>query len=641
MTRSALLGMVPAILLAGGADARAQSVDLSEHLEFRVEKSDGTAGELLAGRLADVGIDATVRVEWDEESLATAIGRAQSEFAVDEALLGRIEFLRRIATGFHEVQGLLVGTKRAGIDVARHRRDGAPEFEVEAARERFFELNDAFATRADSLLGLLQQAEDQMETPEGRALARQLLARANEAILTEKRYDSLATLVGHFATVETDRLHTRLRQRLSESRVQVFMEAWIGLAGARRRLHLPGYDSVATGPPRPYPRFQLSPDERLERELAAAEQLGQDLQSPDSVAARVARAFEALKEAGRAVTAGLEDELLQASLDTVRRSLDALAEEEVRALSDEMNRTRSLLRSLRRGPQVGAASDAATLLRLAEQFGAASRELRRLVRDAGDRFERLADNLAERAAELEDAAQSAVFERVAERLRRAHEMLTDDPAVRQVLDDLASLEASLGVTGEVVRSGERIEGIGRAAGPARSLDASLELLTAGERHPGNVVVFRAQVVRKAGDNGGEIVVGETRRMIRLRVLGFYLEPRGALLLADPREAELEAQSYEPAVSLAYVAHLGLRNATAWNALLNPGLGLSLSLMDFVDDRDFELGVGAVATLLRDFLYAGYGRNLQAGADYFFVGLNPLAVDDLWSQQRGAAALGGG
>jgi hypothetical protein len=181
--------------------------------------------------------------------------------------------------------------------------------------------------------------------------------------------------------------------------------------------------------------------------------------------------------------------------------------------------------------------------------------------------------------------------------------------------------------------------IGRRVGPTQSLDTSLDLLTSGERHPGELAVIEARVVVRSAAGGNDVVLARGRQTFRLRVLGFYLEPRGALLFVDPQDDALAAQSFESAVSLSYVAHVGIKGFGFWNDVLNPGLGVTLSLLDFEDGRDLELGIGGSVTILRDFFFVGYGRDLQAEVNVFYIGVNPLALGDLLSL-RGGRGYGG-
>jgi hypothetical protein len=97
---------------------------------------------------------------------------------------------------------------------------------------------------------------------------------------------------------------------------------------------------------------------------------------------------------------------------------------------------------------------------------------------------------------------------------------------------------------EVIAGVGKVGAIGRRAGPDASLDTGLDLLSAGERHPGDYVVVGIKVTRVGKNPGSSQTLAEARQLFRLRVLGFYLEPRGALLFVDPRGAQFANQDFE-------------------------------------------------------------------------------------------------
>jgi hypothetical protein len=51
----------------------------------------------------------------------------------------------------------------------------------------------------------------------------------------------------------------------------------------------------------------------------------------------------------------------------------------------------------------------------------------------------------------------------------------------------------------------------------------------------------------------------------------------------------------------------------------------MAMLDFSDKNDLEIGFAAGVSLFRNLIWTGYGRNLQARANYFYVGTNPLLL----------------
>ena len=135
------------------------------------------------------------------------------------------------------------------------------------------------------------------------------------------------------------------------------------------------------------------------------------------------------------------------------------------------------------------------------------------------------------------------------------------------------------------------------------------------------------------EDGSQVSIAQGRQTVRLRVSGVYLETRGVLMFTDPRSSGFPASSFKPTLGLSYVAHYGRMDKGFWNDFLNPGVGLALALLDYDPNRDFELGLAATVSLFGDFVHVGYGRNLQAGADFFSIGFNPLVLGDLWNPSR--------
>ena len=58
-------------------------------------------------------------------------------------------------------------------------------------------------------------------------------------------------------------------------------------------------------------------------------------------------------------------------------------------------------------------------------------------------------------------------------------------------------------------------------------------------------------------------------------------------------------------------------------------------LDFDDSDSLELGIALGVVLFKHIFHMGYGRNLQAEADCFYVGINPLALWNPTRSQRGA------
>ncbi len=215
----------------------------------------------------------------------------------------------------------------------------------------------------------------------------------------------------------------------------------------------------------------------------------------------------------------------------------------------------------------------------------------------------------------------------------AAELKSADTAVGKLVSQYKQLAEALSLTTGVSQAATAAAALPRDIAPGRSLDTQFDLMTVDGRHPGDWVFVTTKVVGQDPRSGEAVTIEERRQAFRLEVYGLYMESRGALLFADPRGKPHGSQSYEAAPGIGFHWRFGLKNRPFWNRVVAPGVGMSFALLDFVDNKDLELGVAGSATFLADLLWLGYGRNLQARMDYFYLGINPVTLVGL---SRGAA-----
>jgi hypothetical protein len=188
---------------------------------------------------------------------------------------------------------------------------------------------------------------------------------------------------------------------------------------------------------------------------------------------------------------------------------------------------------------------------------------------------------------------------------------------------------ALGLTGQVADSAATLSTRARVVDAGVSFDTHLDLTTiAAERHPGDLIYIQAAVRRADPGGANAQTIFEGRRTFRLEKYGWYAQTRGALLFVQPTQATRNIR-FQPVPAVGYYWHYGFRNKPALNHELSPSIGFSLTLLDFDDQHDFELGVGIGATFFRDIFHLGGGRNLQAGRTYYYMGVNPLAITGLF------------
>jgi hypothetical protein len=612
MIRPLRLSFALGLVLAPQALAQTEALNPLAYLMIRVQDEAPVPPR---GASYDVEIDRTIHLDWDEPRFFAAVSPGLG--AQGAPLAGRIAFLSDVLDGFVTAQTALLELRTVSTKLATARLRGENVAALGVERDT---ASNRFSAAASAPLKVIDGLATNPAYAGAEADAARLRAAVNTAILG----DDYAP-VGQVIRDELTTLGQELQQRASTGdSVLVYMTAWLHSGGTRRQLHLPGYDDFIGADPTPFPRIRFSTDDRTRRELESASALADRIENLDSLRAQVRKAGQAFRDALR----GLAD---KAALTETNSSLGQLATDlRTRALGADLQasieRTRQDIDALLHfaPPAETGGNDAAVLIAFAGSLDAAIKSVRSTAQTTGDRLTSLERELRAQSGALRGIQLDQAFQRI----HTAAQALTSDPAVQGLFEQLEELSRQLGVTEEVIAGVGKVGAIGRRAGPDASLDTGLDLLSAGERHPGDYVVVGIKVTRVGKNPGSSQTLAEARQLFRLRVLGFYLEPRGALLFVDPRGAQFANQDFEPVIGLSYVGHVGFKNSGFWNDVLNPGLGLTLTLLDFEDGRDFELGIGGSLTLVRDLLFFGYGRNLPVKADYYTIGVNPLAVGDL-------------
>lgn len=291
-------------------------------------------------------------------------------------------------------------------------------------------------------------------------------------------------------------------------------------------------------------------------------------------------------------------------------------------LQVDLRDVRSWVASLGSVPDLSGQTDAERLISLGNDLGRKVSELGRVRVELPSRLEALAtalDSLTARRAGIVRTDLIATLRTAAADFRSA------DGVVGKLVGQFQQLADALSLTTGVSQAATEAATHPREVGPGQSLDTQFDLMTMEGRHPGDWIFVTTKVVKQDPLTGETVVIAGRRQTLRLEAYGLYMESRGALLFADPRGKPHGNQSFEASPGLGFHWRVGLKNRPFLNRVLAPGVGVSFTLLDFVDDKDLEVGVAASATFLADLLWVGYGRNLQARMDYFYLGINPMVV----------------
>ena len=426
---------------------------------------------------------------------------------------------------------------------------------------------------------------------------------------------------------EVERLRSSLANHLANDRVAFQIRARLsGSGGTGRALHVDGYDTHATADPSSVPRFQTVLDERGQAELEAARELEQVVRAArdGTLEADLRAARDAIREQLETLRTALRSGALEDALKDVLASLEEEEQPALVALRRDVRATLVFLERWRSLEVPSADDPAGTLSLLASTLTAFLDEatgtlgsLRSSLQELPQALEELGTTVGNQAAE---AAQTVVAALAAD--ARIQAVQASWSRLRGSFQRRRALEESVLALGELARE---LDG-------SDFLDTHIDLLTAGPRSAGDDLRIELEVFHPASESRPRRVVARNRVVLRVGFVGLHSVVRGGLLFVDGRGSVSGDADWEPVPSIGYFLHYRDDDFGAfWNEVLDPGLGFTLSVLDFDDENDLEVGVAAGLTLFQDVLWVGYGRNLQADADYAYVGINPLALGGLWQR----------
>jgi len=141
--------------------------------------------------------------------------------------------------------------------------------------------------------------------------------------------------------------------------------------------------------------------------------------------------------------------------------------------------------------------------------------------------------------------------------------------------------------------------------------STLVLRNTGVRADGDFLSFRLAV----GRQGKPLVTIQEFQIDMFQVLPF-ITTSPVLVFAQPSQSNV----FKPAPAYSVVFSKGSRKSHLQNRFLRPGIGINISLLDFDNDDNMEMGVAVVSTWFREMLQVGGGINLAQNQSYWFLGL---------------------
>lgn len=409
--------------------------------------------------------------------------------------------------------------------------------------------------------------------------------------------------------------------------------------GVTQQVHLEGYDKLVAGERKPFARNRLVIDPRTVQELLAAQEIFDSLNAYKAadLAKTASQAHQAVGAAFERVAKKLNINVLDQECEKLLRQLKVSGEDGVGPLLKDVRMLQALLHPLKASEIRDAPSQVEAIQLFAGLLNGLSKNLWTFIKESPSLLGRIAANLETFSQGAPGTVQTdsiVFFKRLAQDFLQQFSQMN---STAQGLDvAIGKLVAALLLSERFSLEGKDL--VAKTLKADEPIDTELDMqeLT-GTRRPGDKLVLRATLSepevkdgKPTGEPGKEIESG--LQTLAVEAYGGYWMASGGMLLVDPRSKIERSLSWEPTVGLGYHYHVGVKGNDFWNRSFNPGLGFSFSMLDFNDDQRFELGVAASMTLLNGQVWVGYGRNLNAGANYFYLGFNPYTITKLFGRR---------
>jgi hypothetical protein len=526
-------------------------------------------------------------------------------------LTNRITFLKNATQAFTQAQRNTITLLREQTDALRRAVVTQQKQDIEAARTNLERTAQQLAT---ALMPVLQriEADKDLDRPTYDALS--------TALLQPDGYNAAAGVLQQ----RIDALTTELRANIAHQGAIAITATLIPPDDAARTLAVPPYNDVQEAASDAAPNVLPVVDDRTRREVAAAQGFRDVLVDLQRLDDELRNSINDL----RATLLKLRDELkidvLEKTLDDLIMQAQTIGTNDLASVVQEARAARDLLRALA-APDLApsGATDADRLLAIASTLLERANALLTAANDLPTTLTKLTTDV--RAALVQHASlasQSAVtlLETTAKAFGDRQTYFT------QLAGTISKLAMSFRQAGGVSRSAQDLVNTARDIS-AQDLNTRVNLRRIiGDVHTGDHLDVDAILYTRKADGSLASVDEATQRFVIERY-GIYPDNvRGALLFVDPRNKIPRDIRFQPVPALGYFWKTGFKGHPRLNRAL-PGLGFSMALVDFEDKDNFELGLAATVSLF-DIFWTGYGRDLQARANYFSIGINPLYVGRL-------------
>jgi hypothetical protein len=153
---------------------------------------------------------------------------------------------------------------------------------------------------------------------------------------------------------------------------------------------------------------------------------------------------------------------------------------------------------------------------------------------------------------------------------------------------------------------------------------TLDLRRTGARKEGDSIYIKAILEKKpAGDTTENktksSVIGE-KTLVLYKIVSIHVKL--GMIFADPfnNEGLALTRKFQAAPSYSVLLKIGNRKSLIYNQIIRLSFGLNVAALDFNQDSNYELGLGVVISVFKDYLQFGVGRNMQCDRWYWFFGI---------------------
>lgn len=566
-------------------------------------------------RKNSVEIDSMVKLAWDQQGLMEHLSsRASLAKGPTVDLSPEILALTKAGNLLQKVQGAELKYRIRTLAVMGSKGNPLENAGVQEAKDDLKELRSA---SADSLTG--------SKGPEARYLV-DLAAtlRGGE----DEGFDAFRESALDLAKTVEGKLTNKME---GAPIVSLYLSAHLVTPYGRPiQVHVPNYDKLEAGTATPFARNRLVLDARTLEELQAAQQLFdaikayQDLDLPSRI-----------EEAERAYTDGFTElirkinvEFLTVKCKELLEQLKDLPEDRCGQVLKDVRSLQALFNPLKCSEILDASTQAGGLVLFANTLDQLTRSLWTFIREAPLYFQNLAKDVLALAASTPGVMKEETVDYFGGLWTNFRDEFSEIESGAKSFEKVSNkLSKALLLTADFSLVGKDL--VGRKLDPEESLDTELDMKTiGGVRRPGDRLVVSMNLKQKAGE-AEEVALESDAKSLFVEAYGGYLVTSGSLLFVDPRSPIDRDLSYEPAVGLSYNFHYGIKGNDFWNRTLNPGIGVTFSMLNFSDTSRFELGVGLGVSLFHNSVLIGMGRNINANSNYFYVGFSPYTLTGLF------------